>query len=574
MFLRLTSSTLALTVLTAPAFALTPEEVWNAWVTEYGRTGYAVTEGSRDLAGEVLTLRDVTFVQQGEGERLAITVPQIALTGTGDGNVRSAFSEEIAVEMQTRDADGQPVTVTGTVRAPDMEVLSSGDAAARTDRVTAPSMVMTLDAVDLPGDAEDLTDVASLTLTDLTAEAVSRDGGQTMTSTTRAAKLDYTVDYADAEGSLKATGSVADVEGSGEVTLPTGAVVDFAEQMNAALNAGAALSGTVKLGAGSHDLAFTGTSEGTEESGTMAVAVGGGELSFRVAGDGLAYQGAVSSLEADLTATGMPAPVSYALEEATFDIQGPVMASEAPAPFKFAYSLAGLTLAEEVWTQFDPSRQLPRDPASLDIDLTGQVRLTGDLFDPTWMEAAAPADGGQPGAGEAAADDPAAVEGAEAEVPAADPAAPQTGGDDPAAVEGAEAEVPAGDTTADTAGEAAGSGEDAAAAEPMPFEVTEVTINHVAINAAGVKAEATGSLAAPEGGDISEPVGTVNARYEGLNRLIDTLAAMGAIPQDQVMAYRMMLTMFTRPGEGEDVLTTELQFNQGGEIIANGQKIK
>ena len=52
MFLRLTSSTLALTVLTAPAFALTPEEVWNAWTTEYGRTGYTITEGARDLAGE------------------------------------------------------------------------------------------------------------------------------------------------------------------------------------------------------------------------------------------------------------------------------------------------------------------------------------------------------------------------------------------------------------------------------------------------------------------------------------------------------------------------------------------
>ena len=70
------------------------------------------------------------------------------------------------------------------------------------------------------------------------------------------------------------------------------------------------------------------------------------------------------------------------------------------------------------------------------------------------------------------------------------------------------------------------------------------------------------------------PVGTVSARYEGLNGLIDTLVAMGVISQDEVMGYRMMLTMFARPAEGTDVLTTELQFNEGGEIIANGQKIK
>lgn len=525
MFLRLTSSTLALTVLAAPAFALTPEEVWNAWLSEFGKVGYEVHEGARDAAGEVLTITDVRFVQQQEDETLTVSVPRIVMTGTGDGSVRSDFGESIAVEMVTQDEEDRPLTLGGTVRAVDMEVLSSGDSAARTDSVTAPSVVLTLDRIDR-AEGEDLVDVASVTLTDLVSEAVSREGGSSLTSSSRAAKLDYTATFGDDEGNVTASGSVEALEGSSEVSLPGDGAFGSPEQMNAALKAGSVLSGTLKLGAGKHDFAFTGTSEGTEESGTMAATVGGVEASFRMAQDGMAYQGAMTDLGVNMTGTGMPGQLAYAMDEATFDIQGPVLAAEAPAPFKFAYSLGGVTLGEDVWAMFDPDGQLQRDPAGLDIDLTGMLRLTADLFDPRWMEAAA-AEGGADATG------------------AGDGDAATVAGDEPAAE-----------------------------SAPMPFEVTEVTINHFALSAAGAKAEATGSLTVPEGGDISQPVGTINARYEGLNGLIDRLVAMGAVSQEEVMGYRMMLTMFARPGEGEDVLTTELQFNEGGEIIANGQKIK
>lgn len=555
MFLRLTSSTLALTLLTAPSFALTPEEVWTAWTAEYARTGYAVTEGSRDLAGEVLTLKDVTFVQKGEADTMTVRAPQIVLTATGDGKVRTTFGDGFGIELVSRNADDQPVTITGSVKAPGMEVLSSGDAAARTDAVTAPSAVATLDRIDRP-EGEDATDVATVTLTDVTGESLSKDGGRSVTSSSRTGKLDYTIDYAGDGDSIKASGSIADLEAGGEVGMPGDGALDFSGQINAALKAGAMLTGTVKLGAGTHAFDFAGTAEDdTPESGKMTVGVGGTELSFRMAQDGLAYQGAMTGLDVQLSASSMPQPVAYRLDEASFDVQAPVLAAATPAPFKFAYSLGGLVLGEEVWAQFDPARKLPRDPASVDIDLTGMVKLTSDLFDPAWREAAADdAPDGQPG-GAAGADltDPEAVEGAEATVP--DGTGDAAPGD------------------ADGAVSADGSAADAEAA-PMPFDVTELTINQFALSGAGVKAEAKGTLTVPEGGDISAPVGTISARYEGVNGLIDTLVAMGVISQEEVMGYRMMLTMFAKPGDGTDVLTTELQFKEGGEIIANGQKIK
>jgi hypothetical protein len=40
------------------------------------------------------------------------------------------------------------------------------------------------------------------------------------------------------------------------------------------------------------------------------------------------------------------------------------------------------------------------------------------------------------------------------------------------------------------------------------------------------------------------------------------------------MGARMMIGMFFRPAEGEDTLTTTIDFESGGAISANGQRIR
>ena len=60
-----------------------------------------------------------------------------------------------------------------------------------------------------------------------------------------------------------------------------------------------------------------------------------------------------------------------------------------------------------------------------------------------------------------------------------------------------------------------------------------------------------------------------------MNGLLDTLGGMGVIPADQVTGVRMMLGLFTKPGaEGEDKLTTDLEFKEGGTVFANGQQVR
>ncbi|MEM9581020.1 MAG: DUF2125 domain-containing protein, partial [Pseudomonadota bacterium] len=73
---------------------------------------------------------------------------------------------------------------------------------------------------------------------------------------------------------------------------------------------------------------------------------------------------------------------------------------------------------------------------------------------------------------------------------------------------------------------------------------------------------------------LPKPTGKVNLALDGGNGLMDKLVQMGLLPEEQAMGARMMMGLFARPGEGEDSLTSTLEINEEGHILANGQRIQ
>jgi len=70
------------------------------------------------------------------------------------------------------------------------------------------------------------------------------------------------------------------------------------------------------------------------------------------------------------------------------------------------------------------------------------------------------------------------------------------------------------------------------------------------------------------------PTGAVNLKLVGGNGLLDNLIKMGYVPEDQAMGARMMMGLFAVAGEGEDTLTSKIEVNGDGSILANGQRLK
>lgn len=566
--LRLTAtSVLALGLGAAPVLAdLTPAEVWEN-LRQYGaENGYEVTAEVEDT-GNTLTLRDAVFATTGDdGGSMRLTFPQMTLSQTGDARVRVVVEGDVAIANTVMTpppapalppsetpseapgaapapADPAEVVINGTISVPGNEMVVSGTPEDMLYEYTYPTLNLVMDVpVGPQGDATlpftaELTDLAgsqrnvasdgmASTFDMALAQAALRIAGRVPVSPSEGAadtppqdsppQPDTAEDGAAGTGAAESgateDGSVdvqvrlSEVTARGSSATP-GRPAEDGTQLTEALSDGMTVDATVAYQALEGSFAMSGRNEaGENQTGNGTFGTGPSDLRVQLSANGMGYAGSTADTRVEMTMSDLPFPVGFAAERTSADIQLPVLRADSAQPFRLAYALEGVTLADAIWGLFDPTAQLPRDPASLVMDLEGDAIVTGNLFDPE--------------AAQAQVDDSGAV------VPPAPPFVPQT-----------------------------------------------VTVNRVALDAAGASAEITGAL--EFGDDPAQPVGRLNGSFEGVNGLMDTLVTMGLVPQEQMMGLRMMLTMFARPAEDNpDRLTSEIEFREGGTIFANGQQVR
>jgi len=231
-----------------------------------------------------------------------------------------------------------------------------------------------------------------------------------------------------------------------------------------------------------------------------------GEFDIAMSDDGLTYALTTTGMNLAMSGRDIPLPVELAMQETGFNLTVPVSKSDEEQDFELGLTLGDFTMSEMLWGMFDPGGQLPRDPATIALDLGGKVKLFYDLFDPEQMEA---------------------VES-----------------------EGA-----------------------------IPGEVNALDINALTVRAAGAELTGEGAFTF-DNTDLETfdgmpaPDGEVDLKLTGANGLLDTLIAMGLLPEDQAMGVRMMMGLLAVPGEGEDSLTSTIEVKSDGQILANGQRIK
>jgi len=111
-----------------------------------------------------------------------------------------------------------------------------------------------------------------------------------------------------------------------------------------------------------------------------------------------------------------------------------------------------------------------------------------------------------------------------------------------------------------------------------PAELHALTLNDLTLKAAGAEVTGTGDFTF-DNSDLDtfdgmpRPIGEVTININGANKLIDSLVAMGLLPEEQATMGRMMMGMFART-VGDDQLSSTFEFNEEGHILANGQRIQ
>ncbi|WP_283638368.1 DUF2125 domain-containing protein [Marinovum algicola] len=483
------------------AAEITPAQVWDdlrGYMQGYGYTVTAETVSD----GDVLTLTDLTTTIPipEDDVTVVMVMPELTLSATGDGAVDVAWPAEMPITFDIAEGDEQ-ISATLLYETTDLEATVSGEPGATGWAYSASSARISLadlvvEGVSLPREVvrgEILLD--GLVGTSQMTTGTLRDIAQEM----KIGALSY--DFAgrdpdNTDNTLLFQGGMTDLAYTGTGTLP----VDMDSDDPMAVMAVMDVNGSFSYSGGSAQ--FNGVEDG--EAASFASSSEGGSMGVSLAPEAWNFDFLVNGYDVQVQGGDLPFPVSLSAGELGGNFAMPVARSEAPQDIAAGLTLGDFQMNDLIWNIFDPAGQLPRDPATVQIDLTGKVRMLYDLFDPAQAEA---------------------LEMAE-----------------------------------------------------VPAELHELTLNTLVVDAIGAVLTATGAFTF-DNSDLQtfdgmpRPQGALTAELRGANALIDKLVAMGLLPEEQAMGARMMMGMFA-VNQGDDTLSSTLEVNEQGHVIANGQRIQ
>ncbi|MBM2575305.1 DUF2125 domain-containing protein [Jannaschia sp. Os4] len=472
--------------LASPAWAdLTPAELWADWQATARSYGATLEAGAVEDRGDALVLDGMTlaYATEVEGEAVAFdfTYEEVTLTARDAQTVVVTMPERTAFTASSTQF-GETREDSGTLEQVGMETVVTDDGTTRTYASTGERFTQVTNSA--PDEVAGLPAlIQTVTMTDISSVTTFGAAGDPNAVASESAAAGLVVDVRDPEGSFSVAyqGGGLDLDGRG--TLPEGTAEDAFAVMNAL---------DMEVGYGLGPATFKIVSEVEGAAFTSSGSVGASRTDVAFGADGIAYSGTLDGMDLTVTPAPIPVPFQGSLDEMAFALTLPTRATPEAQGYGLRMTVAGLELSDAIWSMFDPSGQLPRDAATVRLDLGGDMRVTGDLFS-----------------------------------------------------------------------------EEAANAPVPPLEPQSLDIRALEVTAAGASLTGTGALTFPVLFPQPQPVGTINLRLTGGFDLLDSLVTMGLVPADQATFIRGMSGVVARPAE-DGALVSEIEFTEGGGIVANG----
>lgn len=363
---------------------LTAQQVWDEWRSYMVDVGYRVA-GDESTSPGGLTVRDLVMSMDipEEQSRIEIRLGSLGFAENGDGTVSVTLPDRFPIAFSGQPADGESFAADLIYSQTDAALVVSGDADEMIYEFAAAEAGLelgevTVDGATLPAEAAR----GQIRFTDLESHSVMKPGDmREVAQTMSAASLSYDIAFADPHAAEKASfaGTLDGLEFEGAGRLPSG--VDSGD-IRDLLAAGAAFAGRFTYGSGEGRM--TGSEDGSEFA--FASRSQGGGLGFAMDAESLAYDVSGTGVDMNVQTSDLPFPLSMTMAEMAFKLEMPVARSEEEQPFSFLLKLADFAVPEELWGLVDPGRALPRDPATVLLDVSGRAKLSADLFDPMIAE--------------------------------------------------------------------------------------------------------------------------------------------------------------------------------------------
>ena len=361
----------------APAWSLTAPELWEDWQELGARMNMTLQADSEDYTGGTLVLEGLRAEIDTGGGNADTSYGTITLVEQDDGSVRIELPGVIDV-TSTSEIEGTTVTVPAEMRHEGLSILARDEGDQRIYDIRADSIVYELS--DLTGGQETNPVSAVMSLSGVASRYASDLEGETigLTQTYDADSLEFAVS-ATGEAAFDMTYGMTSMTGGIEGAYPS-------EPAPAGGNIFAAMGITYEGGithSGS-TLSFVGMAPEGETRVAGSSASGGIELGLTQ--EAIEYVLTSQGAEMTVVPPALPLPIRVTMAEARTGLTFPFAVSDGGSPYALDIAYRDLALDEQLWALFDPTGQLPRDPATLEISLAGDAKVTADVLgDPEAM---------------------------------------------------------------------------------------------------------------------------------------------------------------------------------------------
>lgn len=363
----------------APVSALTPEEAWTAIQTLNKLSGYE-TSGTATRVGDTLTISDLTYAQTQDEFELSLDLADVTLTDLGGGVVGVGYPEtsEMVVNVVIEDEE---VSIPVQLSMSGLKTEMAGEPENVEYVYAFDTMAMTFsDFERFADEGEPVKGVVSLSMDGLSG--TSTIGTTDIIDFSSAAKwaeaaLVANIEGIDEPGNLVMSLGVGAGVYEGDSRMPA----DIGTSDPTAMFApGVSASGTMSY----EDLVFAFNGSGFEGDGPNAVgsySLGAGRLVADVADGVVSMETSGTNLAMSMQSPDIPLPsISAFIAESGMAFTFPMLMSEEPQDYKLAFAYRGLTVEDSIWDLFDPQGILPRDPATISLDLSGKMEWLIDIL--------------------------------------------------------------------------------------------------------------------------------------------------------------------------------------------------
>jgi Uncharacterized protein conserved in bacteria (DUF2125) len=345
-----------------PVFAQSlAETVIEEYFSEIEKGGLSIVFSDKSTSGSVSEWTNI--VMSDPSDDVKLTIPWLKAEDIGGGTVSLSYAPEITVAIN---ADGEDVSI--AMRSENVDYKISGTANARAHDYSASSM--TIETVKAPKEFN-----FSVALSDVANSQVNsvldyRNFKGALTA--KSAKISYSVDDGDVQ--MSSDGTFSDFK--------IGYDVDAVSEEDAPklLSGERGITLDYSIGSGSS------TTNISQPSfvGNIKASQGASEGKFSVADGMFTLVGSGSDIkyEVDLSAMGL-FPFAADMNKIVISVGVPLTKTDAAQEANLLLTLADLSVSDSIWGMIDPAVSLPRDPATLNIDVTAMIRW---VVEPIMME--------------------------------------------------------------------------------------------------------------------------------------------------------------------------------------------